>query len=186
MDYKELIERIEDCCEFAVAIEEDDLISTLKDTATAIETLSAERDAAVEDLRGNCWCCVHGRKYENGLPWSRARPANICGSLVRWPAAEGNASANIGNGAARRRAVATMIKPGNPYTKYLQNDKNGKKLSVLWSVFGGRLGGSDHPADRGSAGRQTGDHQYVPAKDKKDTGYRVPHVDRRCAEYRDE
>lgn len=31
-----------------------------------------ERDAAVEDLRGLCWCCAHGKKYENGLPWSRA------------------------------------------------------------------------------------------------------------------
>lgn len=31
-----------------------------------------ERDAAIEDLRGLCWCCAHGEKYENGLPWSRA------------------------------------------------------------------------------------------------------------------
>lgn len=30
-----------------------------------------------------------------------------------------------------------MIKPENPYTKYIRNGKNGKKISVLWSVFEG-------------------------------------------------
>lgn len=59
MDYKELIERIEDSCDFAVAIEEDDLFTTLKDAADAIETLLAERDAAVEDLKGRCDICKH-------------------------------------------------------------------------------------------------------------------------------
>lgn len=29
--------------------------------ADAIETLLAERDAAVKELRGICWCCVNGR-----------------------------------------------------------------------------------------------------------------------------
>lgn len=39
---------------------------------TATFQKAEERDAAVEDLRGMCWCCAHGRKYENGLPWSKA------------------------------------------------------------------------------------------------------------------
>lgn len=29
--------------------------------ADAIETLLLERDAAVEELRGICWCCANGR-----------------------------------------------------------------------------------------------------------------------------
>jgi len=72
-DFKELIENLralsphvpEQMCD-------DDGRDALEKAATAIETLLAERDAAVEDLRGLCWCCVRGKKYENGLSWSRA------------------------------------------------------------------------------------------------------------------
>lgn len=66
MDYKELIGRLKKYAEFGGRIE------ICADSLTAIETLLAERDAAVEDLRGMCWCCAHGKKYENGLSWSRA------------------------------------------------------------------------------------------------------------------
>ena len=40
------------------------------DAATAIETLIAERDAAIEELRGICWCCVHGKKWYKAPKWS--------------------------------------------------------------------------------------------------------------------
>lgn len=51
MDYKELIRRLDDCGEF-----DGDL---LDDAAEAIETLLAERDAAMEDLRlvADCTSC---------------------------------------------------------------------------------------------------------------------------------
>lgn len=54
-DYKELIERLKRpnfCGEQRIA------------AATAIETLLAERDAAVEELRGICWFCAHGKKWD--------------------------------------------------------------------------------------------------------------------------
>lgn len=64
MDYKELIDRLRRDPFIPSGIGES--------AATAIETLLTERDAAVEDLRGMCWCCANGEKYENGLPFSRA------------------------------------------------------------------------------------------------------------------
>lgn len=33
---------------------------------------AAERDAAVEELRGLCWCCVHGEKWAEAPVWSKA------------------------------------------------------------------------------------------------------------------
>lgn len=71
MDYKELIEQLKNI-RFLYADDGLKCASICKDSATAIETLLAERDAAVADLRGMCWCCAHGKKYENGLPWSKA------------------------------------------------------------------------------------------------------------------
>lgn len=38
----------------------------LERAADTIETLLAERDALIEELRGICWCCAHGREWENG------------------------------------------------------------------------------------------------------------------------
>ena len=68
MDYKELIEELRMvaswdgvCCDCNHCI----------DAATAIETLLAERDAAVEDLRGMCWCCVHGKPWDEAGPLSK-------------------------------------------------------------------------------------------------------------------
>lgn len=68
MDYKELIDRLSKCranCE----IPRD--IKSCNDAITAIETLLAERDAAMEDLRGMCWCCKHGRPWEPSGQLSR-------------------------------------------------------------------------------------------------------------------
>lgn len=78
MDYKELIELL--CHTVEHGNEEPREYCTNRcggcemcdQAADAIKTLLAERDAAVEDLRGMCWCCAYGKKYENGLSWSRA------------------------------------------------------------------------------------------------------------------
>lgn len=78
MDYKELIGRYRlyatkwENGEQLLLNGEMRIQDTLREAATAIETLLAERDAAVEDLRGLCWCCANGKKYENRLPWSKA------------------------------------------------------------------------------------------------------------------
>lgn len=63
MDYKDLIRRLDDCGEF-----DGDL---LDDAAEGIETLLEERDAAVEELRGICWCCAHGEKWGKAPKWSK-------------------------------------------------------------------------------------------------------------------
>ena len=46
--------------------------SVCESAADVIETLLAERDAAVEELRGLCWCCAHGKRWENAPLWSNA------------------------------------------------------------------------------------------------------------------
>jgi len=37
-----------------------------------LEQVKRERDAAEKDLRGYCWCCVHGSKYVKAPIWSNA------------------------------------------------------------------------------------------------------------------
>lgn len=60
MDYKELIEQLRNAFrEDGYELEQ----SVCESAADAIETLLVERDAAVEDLRGMCWCCSHA------TPW---------------------------------------------------------------------------------------------------------------------
>lgn len=54
MDYKETIEAMR-------STDVKVVFSHSIDAADAIETLLAERDAAVEELRGICWCCANGR-----------------------------------------------------------------------------------------------------------------------------
>lgn len=70
MDYKELIGRLRRVsCVYA-----DGKVfnaATGIEAATAIETLLAERDAAVEDLRGMCWCCANGKPLEKAGPLNR-------------------------------------------------------------------------------------------------------------------
>lgn len=54
MDYKETIEAMR-------STDVKVVFSHSIDAADAIETLPAERDAAVEELRGICWCCANGK-----------------------------------------------------------------------------------------------------------------------------
>lgn len=58
MDYKELIDVLRNQ-------EPRVVLEYIDDAATAIETLLAERDAAVEDLRGECRCCTHNTGWHN-------------------------------------------------------------------------------------------------------------------------
>lgn len=67
MDYKELIEQLRFTQESNTSI----LLCLCADAATAIETLLAKRDAAVEELRGICWCCVNGKKWGKAPSWSK-------------------------------------------------------------------------------------------------------------------
>lgn len=53
MDYKELAKQLRR----AVPYNGTWLQDRMREAATAIETLSAERDAAVEELRGECRVC---------------------------------------------------------------------------------------------------------------------------------
>lgn len=71
MDCKELIRRLVECDQWDEAIQNDELSLVLEDAADAMEILLAERDAAVEDLRGRCWCCVHGEPWEPAGPLSK-------------------------------------------------------------------------------------------------------------------
>lgn len=62
MDYKDLIAEIRES-----NVDGDGKIELW---ATTIEHLLAERNTAIEELRGICWCCAHGRKWENAPCWS--------------------------------------------------------------------------------------------------------------------
>lgn len=59
MDYKELITEIR---MYIVKTYQIGFRSEIcPKAADAIETLLEERDAAVEELRGICWCCANGK-----------------------------------------------------------------------------------------------------------------------------
>ena len=60
MDYKELIERLE---YQAASIRDRNIF---RDAATAIETLLAEREAAVKDIERCCATCKHFLIFHNG------------------------------------------------------------------------------------------------------------------------
>lgn len=64
MDYKELIERMRrvDCVYANGGVLQ---AAIAKEAATAIETLLAERDAAIEMLRGECRACKHNVGWHN-------------------------------------------------------------------------------------------------------------------------
>lgn len=82
MDFKELIERLRHTsCSGCMA-------HTMKEAATAIETLLTEREAAVEELRGICWCCAHGKKWDKAPALSKMTtceymPIQVSGALAR-------------------------------------------------------------------------------------------------------
>lgn len=54
MDYKEMIRILHD-------EDRGDVLDYVDEAADIIETLMTERDAAVEELRGICWCCANGK-----------------------------------------------------------------------------------------------------------------------------
>lgn len=58
MDYKELIEQLRKHHQSWAAYSDLELAHDLEDAITAIETLLAEREAAVEEMRGDCDECV--------------------------------------------------------------------------------------------------------------------------------
>ena len=72
-----------------------------------------------------------------------------------------------------------MIKPENPYTKYLQNDRNGKKISVLWSVFEGDWEDLSTSQIAEVLDATPGTIKNYIRKIRKETGYQVPHAARR-------
>lgn len=74
MDYKELIEELKGFTYWLgqSGPESHDIHPSVCDKAVvAIETLLEERDAALEDLRGICWCCKHGKQWEQSGPLSK-------------------------------------------------------------------------------------------------------------------
>lgn len=76
MDYKELIKKLR---------EKDGCRCECLRAATAIETLLAERDAAVEELRGECRVCEHrgeclfNDQCGNGSNWQWRGPQKGAG-----------------------------------------------------------------------------------------------------------
>ena len=84
MDYKAMISaRRREAAYLRESRGQHTLATEFEEDATAIETLLSERDAAVEDLRGNCWCCA------NGKPWEKAGPLSkmtCCEHLKEWGA----------------------------------------------------------------------------------------------------
>ena len=79
-----------------------------------------------------------------------------------------------------------MIKPENPYTKYLQNDRNGKKISVLWSVFEGDWEDLTVPQIADVLNAAPSHISAYIYRIKRDTGYIVPYVKRKAGRKRGE
>lgn len=61
MDYKGLVEQLKS----AAPLHGTWLRERMLDAADAIETMLAERDAAVEELRGECRYCAHNTGWHN-------------------------------------------------------------------------------------------------------------------------
>lgn len=76
MDYEELINMLRNGSIL-------DAIFHSTEAATAIEILLAERDAAMEELRGDCWCCANGKPWEKAGPFSKM---TCCEHLKEWGA----------------------------------------------------------------------------------------------------
>lgn len=72
-----------------------------------------------------------------------------------------------------------MEKPNNPYTKYIQNDKRGKKISVLWSVFEGDWEDLTTSQIAEVLNVAPGTIQNCLRRIRAETGYTVPHAARR-------
>lgn len=80
MDYRETIDAMR-------STDPKEVFCHSIDAADAIETLLAERDAVVEDLRGLCWYCIHGRPWEKADPLSKLTGCEVgalsCAGLNR-------------------------------------------------------------------------------------------------------
>lgn len=74
MDYKEIIEAMRNT-DIRV------ILSYSTDAANAIETLLAERDAAMRDLKGNCAFCIHKKLCMFG---NHMRDICVNGSSWQW------------------------------------------------------------------------------------------------------
>lgn len=96
-----------------------------------------------------------------------------------------SATEGTGNGAARRKET-DMIKPENPYTKYLQNDSGRKKISVLWSVFEGDWADLTIPQIAEVLNTTPNCISAYICRIKRDTGYIVPYVKRKVGRKPDE
>lgn len=68
MDCKELIEQLRNVFQ-ADGYELEQ--SVCESAAETISALSEALDAALEDLRGMCWCCVNGKPWEQAGPLSK-------------------------------------------------------------------------------------------------------------------
>lgn len=82
MEYRPLIEDLLHAADVNGVCEAE-----LRDAATAIETLLNERDAAIEELRGICWCCAHGKKWDKAPALSKMTtceymPIQVSGALA--------------------------------------------------------------------------------------------------------
>lgn len=64
MDYKDLIRRGYSWNGNHFRREFKEPRSLIAEMCFAIETLLEERDAALNDLRGMCWCCINGQRWE--------------------------------------------------------------------------------------------------------------------------
>lgn len=79
-----------------------------------------------------------------------------------------------------------MIKPENPYTKYLQNDRNGKKISVLWSAFEGDWADLDAAQIAEVLGTSSDVVYATISRIKRETGYFVLYIRRKAGRKADE
>lgn len=68
MDYKELIEKLRKHHQSMDAYNDLELAHTLEEAVAAIETMLAEREAAVEKMRGNCDECVNANTPAQEYP----------------------------------------------------------------------------------------------------------------------
>lgn len=72
-----------------------------------------------------------------------------------------------------------MEKPNNPYTKYIKNNKRGKKISVLWSVFEGDWEDLTTSQIAEVLNVAPGTIENYLRRIRAETGYTVPHAARR-------
>lgn len=65
MDYKKLIERLQEKSQSWVSYEDQGLATALQDAADGIKRLLEERESAVDMLHGQCHACKNNRGWHN-------------------------------------------------------------------------------------------------------------------------